>query len=260
MFCTNADEVMKEKYDNYISLGYFCEVAQDLEKLGLRNQSSPFDWGISCFPGVIDAIDKEFYDFMAYDHLSQNVNIRERYREDNYHFCFFHDFSKYKTLDEQYIMVKEKYDRRIKRFLSAIKSPTLFVRYISSEELDENNKSIELNWIEKNYEYIIKTIRRSNPDNDIIFIGDETVKSDIIKIYMVPKDQNDCVSRSPIINNKELFPILSSVDFPGKEENINRYDKKAIERASFFARVKNKSLHMLRQRFVMEYKHTKTYM
>ena len=47
-----------DRFKNYISLGYFCEVAKDLEKLGLRNQSSPFDWVISYFPNVINAIDK----------------------------------------------------------------------------------------------------------------------------------------------------------------------------------------------------------
>lgn len=51
--------MMEKNYKNYISLGYFCEVAQDLEKLGLRNQSSPFDWCITYFPNVIDAIDKK---------------------------------------------------------------------------------------------------------------------------------------------------------------------------------------------------------
>lgn len=38
-------------YQNYISLGYFCGVAQDLEKLGLRNTSSPFDWCITDLGG-----------------------------------------------------------------------------------------------------------------------------------------------------------------------------------------------------------------
>lgn len=37
---------------NYISLGYFCSIAMDLEKLGLRNESLPFDWVISDFEGV----------------------------------------------------------------------------------------------------------------------------------------------------------------------------------------------------------------
>jgi len=41
---------------HYISLGYFCSIAMDLEKLGLRTESSPFDWLISDFEGVIRAL------------------------------------------------------------------------------------------------------------------------------------------------------------------------------------------------------------
>ena len=104
-------------YTNYISLGYFCEVAQDLEKLGLRNASSPFDWGISYFANVIDAIDKRFDGFLDYENLSQSAFDRSNYHEDKYHFYFFHDFDKYKSLDKQYQSVRDKYWRRINRFL-----------------------------------------------------------------------------------------------------------------------------------------------
>ncbi len=52
-----ANNIKPDEFKNYISLGYFCEVAKDLERLGLRNQSSPFDWVISYFPKVIYAID-----------------------------------------------------------------------------------------------------------------------------------------------------------------------------------------------------------
>ena len=57
---------MYKEYTNYVSLGYFCSIAQDLEKLGLRNFSSPFDWGISSFSDVISAIDNKFDNFMDY--------------------------------------------------------------------------------------------------------------------------------------------------------------------------------------------------
>ena len=248
-----------EIYNNYISLGYFCEVAQDLEKLGLRNQSSPFDWGISYFENVIDAIDREFDGFMDFDNLSQNVNVRNHYREDSYNFYFFHDFSQYSSLEKQYEVVKNKYYRRINRFLQTIKQPTLFVRYISSEELDENNKSLELTWIEDNYDRIMSVLRRYNPQNNIVFIGDETVRSDAVKIYTVKRDEGDRVSRLPIVNNKELFAILSSVEFPGKEENIARYNKKQKRKRSLFTRINKKISAVFSRRFRKVYKHTKTY-
>ena len=250
---------LENSYNNFISLGYFCEVAQDLEKLGLRNQSSPFDWGISYFTNVIDAIDKEFDGFMDYDNLSQNVNARNHYHEDKYHFYFFHDFSKYYSLEKQYESVKSKYYRRINRFMQTIKQPTLFVRYISNEELDENNNSLELRWIENNYDKVLSVLRKYNSHNDIVFIGDENVKSNIIKIYTVKRDEGDRVSRFPIINNKELYPILSSVDFPGKEENIARYNNKERKKKSIYFRLKRKTIELFSTCFLKEYKHTKTY-
>lgn len=249
---------MDKYYKNYISLGYFCSVAEDLEKMGLRNQSSPFDWIISNFEGVIEAIDKEFDDFMDYENLSQSINNRNIYHDDKYHFYFFHDFSQYSSLDKQYHDVRNKYYRRINRFFQTIIEPTLFIRYISTEELDDD-KSVELEWIESNYERIMSVLRKYNPENDIIFIGDETLKSNIIKIYTVEKDEGDLVSRSPIINNNELYPILSAVDFPSKEKNIQWYNRKRMNEKRLDYRLKNILIGVLSHRFLKVYNHDKTY-
>ena len=248
-----------EMYSHYISLGYFCEVAQDLEILGLRNTSSPFDWGISDFQGVINAINNEFLGFLDYENLSQNRLCRSHYHEDKYDFYFFHDFTQYKSLMSQYDSVKEKYLRRINRFLSSIKEPTLFVRYISAETIDENGRSVELKWIEENYDYILEVLKRYNTKNSIVLIGDETVHSDIVKVYQVSCDEGDIVSRSPILNNSELYPIFQDIDFPGKEENQRRYERKARKKRSCVTRCKNKVLRVLRGLFLQEYKHDKSY-
>lgn len=250
---------MDKIYTNYISLGYFCEVAKDLEKLGLRNFSSPFDWGISCFPNVIEAIENKFDGFMEYDNLSQSVEDRTHYHEDVFNFWFFHDFSEYKSLDKQYAKEKEKYWRRIKRFMNVIKSPTLFVRYISVEELDDKGKSKELIWIEQNYSHILNVLRTYNSGNDIIFIGDESVYSDIIHIYKVPRDKGDIVSRTPIYNNKELFPLLSDVEFPGKEKNKERYYEKERANKAIMTRVWKKLNRMFNKTFKEVYIHSKEF-
>ena len=43
---------MKNKeYKHFISLGYFCSVAMELERFGLRSESGPFDWVISDMRG-----------------------------------------------------------------------------------------------------------------------------------------------------------------------------------------------------------------
>ena len=205
---------------------------------------------ISYFPNVINAIDKEFSDFMLLDNLSQSIQNREHYREDKYQIYFFHDFDAYHPLAVQYDDVKKKYDRRIKRFLNTITAPTLFIRYISSEEKNKTGKSVELEWIENNFEYILCVLKRFNANNQIMFIGDETIISEKIKVYYVPIDKGDRVSRQPILNNKELFPMLVTANFPGKEKNIAIYKHKPKKEDALFQDVYIKFVDFIRHFFV----------
>ena len=74
---------------NCISLGYFCSVALELERIGLRSASYPFDWTISDFEGVIDAIENNFIHFLDYEYLYQNKEIHSHYRNKKYRISFF---------------------------------------------------------------------------------------------------------------------------------------------------------------------------
>ena len=244
-------------YNNFISLGYFCEVAQDLEKLGLRSFSSPFDWGISNFPCVIKAIANRFDGFLEYRNLLQSDKFRSHYFDDQYCFFSFHDFSAYTPLDKQYQSVHEKYMRRINSFLSAIESPTLFFRYVSSEIINSDNKSIELLWIEENYSYILETLKSYNNLNNIIFIGDEMIQSDSLKIYHVSRDINDTVSRSPIISNAELLDILSDFDYPQREANLEHYLVKEAKKNRYTSRINKDLKWRLQSIFLKEYIHSR---
>lgn len=68
-----------KQFEHFISLEYFCSVASELERTGLRSTSSPFDWCISNFAGVMDAIENHFADFLAYDRLLQSDASCEYY-------------------------------------------------------------------------------------------------------------------------------------------------------------------------------------
>lgn len=59
-------------FSNFISLGYFCSVALELERLGYRNFSNPFDWLISDFKGVLELIENDFENFLSMQYLFQN--------------------------------------------------------------------------------------------------------------------------------------------------------------------------------------------
>lgn len=66
------DNIFETNYKHVISLGFFCSVALELERKGLRDASYPFDWLISDFQGVIKVIENRFYDFLNIDFFSQN--------------------------------------------------------------------------------------------------------------------------------------------------------------------------------------------
>lgn len=249
-------------YKHYISLGYFCSIAIELEKMGLRNESSPFDWVISDFQGVVLAVEEEFSDFLNYDILFQNKKNLAVYKNVKYNISFFHDFDKYSSLEKQLSKIQEKYKRRINRFYKSITEPTLFIRYISDEELiKEGNRTIskELYWIENNYEKIISLIKSFNANNDILFIANENVRSSRFVIYNVKKDSNDVVNRSPINNNSYLKEKFDNIDFKDKEKNIRRYQKKMKCSNSIYNRIRDKIKTIYKEQFLKEYSHEKQF-
>lgn len=241
---------------HYISLGYFCSVALELEKLGLRSESSPFDWLISDFEGVIHAIQNHFEDFLAPEYLAQNTRDRSHYKNTKYDVQFFHDFDAYQSLDDQLPSVQAKYCRRIERFYKSITEPTLFIRYINNSQ-KSGSRSKEIQWIEENYDSVLALLKSFNNENDILFIANDGVTSEKIKLYNVPKDENDTVARSPFDKNRELSDFFNNIDFPEKQHNINRYlQKQKQKKKSHF---KKKLLGIRKKVFYKEYVHSQLY-
>ena len=210
----------EKQYSHYISLGHFCSVALELERIGLRSSSYPFDWLISDFKGVIESIEHEFIDFLDYDYLLQNRKIRQHYYNTKYRVYFYHDFNQYNTLKEQLPKVKMKYKRRIERFYSAIAEPTLFIRYISNGNKSLDGKPAELQWIEDNYQRITKCLKSFCAENDILFIANDDVHSNVVNIYHVAPDENDAVARKPLDKNKELKLLLEQINFEKRIRNL----------------------------------------
>lgn len=256
---TKSEKRGKDKFRQVISLGYFCSVASELERLGYREASYPFDWCISSFKGVIEAIQNHFNDYFAYEMLSQHDQIREHYRNDAYDIQFFHDFNRYQSLEKQLENVKKKYEKRIERFYRDIQTPTLFIRYISNEKRTFDGHSEELVWVEAHIDEIRALLKSFHPDNEIIFVANEELSSEILEIYSVQKDENDLVARKPFEKNRELFQVLEMVAVSNKEQNIAFYEKKQRKKKNkilfFGRRVKEHLKHM----YLKEYHHSKTY-
>lgn len=241
---------------HYISLGYFCSVASDLERIGLRNESSPFDWLICDFEGVIKAIQNNFDNFLDYNFLSQNRQYPSYYLNTKYNVQFYHDFSPYLSLKEQLPTVQEKYRRRIKRFYVSISEPTLFIRYISDEQ-HINGSSKELLWIEEHYDEIIALLKSFNEDNEILFIANENLKSSKIKIHHVKKDKNDAVNRRPIVSTPYLMELFNSFEFANRKENLLHYKKKKLNRLVY--KIKKKIVSRIKKIFANKYTHDNQY-
>lgn len=242
-------------FKHYISLGYFCSVALELERFGLRDASYPFDWIISDIKSVFECIENNFDNIFDINLLSQSQNEHKNYKNIKYGFYFFHDFNKYIPLSSQLDVVKEKYNRRIKRFYNAIKEPTLFIRYISDEKKTSDGKSEELAWIEQNIEKKTKIIKSFNSENEIIFIANEGVVSDKIKIYHITPDDNDTVARKPFNKNESLYNYFSNVDYESKIDNLRHYEAKARKKDSVFELIKKK----IKKTMTKEYIHCSQY-
>lgn len=129
-------------------------------------------------------------------------------------------------------MVKNKYTRRIKRFYSDIKEPTLFVRYIKDQS--------ELCWIESNMVKINQLLKSFCKYNDIVFVGNMGLTSEKIGIYSVIKDKNDSVARMFLLKNLELNTMIESIPNENKERNLELYKRKANYRMDIRTRLKKK--------------------
>ena len=147
-------------YDNVISLGHYCGVASSMIKYGLRSWSGPFDWYFSNFEGVLRTIENNFSDFFNFENLQVSATDKTKFKDTKYGFFMVHDVKKdfYREFPE----IKEKYLKRSERFRVEAARKTCFIRAIRSVA--------EIEFIQKNTDYIDQVIKSSNPENTIMYI------------------------------------------------------------------------------------------
>jgi hypothetical protein len=143
-----------------VSLGWFCGTASSLSKLGLRSQSSPFDWYFSHYWAVLNQIENDFQDFMVKYNLEIVDGNNKVFRDIKYGFYCNHDVKE--DFDSEYELIRNKYLRRVKRFRETIKQPTVFFRCIRDNE--------EVEYINYNWEYAENLLKRFNEKNHIIYV------------------------------------------------------------------------------------------
>jgi Putative papain-like cysteine peptidase (DUF1796). len=215
-------EAGMEVYKHVISLGFFCSVASELERIGLRDSSYPFDWLITGMDGILQLMDNEFSDFLCPDLLQQYTTNPSHFVNRKYNIHFLHDFDDYKKYEDQLDHVQQKYQRRIQRFYESISEPTLFVRYIMNQE--------ECNYLELRLADVQNKLKRFNPLNSIAFISNDTIMNCNMQIYKVKADQNDQVARRFLDKNRELKQFLCSelYDPQVRRANYTFYRRKKL--------------------------------
>ena len=163
---------MNEKeFSHVISLGWFCSIALEIERIGLRDASYPFDWLLTqSFKDVLMLIENRFQDWLEYDDMWQYDIDPAHWYNKRFRISFFHDFKKSRRLKNQLDAVTEKYNRRIKRFFIAISEPTLFIRYIYNQK--------EADFISKNFKNIENSLKKYNRQNQIIYISNAEIETD----------------------------------------------------------------------------------
>lgn len=167
------------RFKNVISLGHFCAPAMQLEKLGYRRASYPFDWLIiRDFELVLHLFEygfegSEFFRKDAFEQARVNKSV---YRNAKTGVRFLHDFNDYETFEAQFDAFQQKYQRRMARFQKDIICPTLFIRYIGSQD--------ELEFIEMNVTMIDSIMKSKCAENEILYVcnSDLDPNIDIIKL------------------------------------------------------------------------------
>ena len=117
-----------KRYDLAFSCGFACGVTQALRAAELQFASFPFDWIMSQgFLACARVIATDFSHWMDRDDL-ELVDVRRGginnhiYRNRRNGFGFVHDFSSFKTFDENFPEASAKYARRIERLTACLAS------------------------------------------------------------------------------------------------------------------------------------------
>lgn len=217
-----------------ISLGYFCSVAQELGRLGLRDASFPFDWLIApSFEKVLEMIQNGFQDFLTEDKLVQSEKYRHHYYNARTQCWFYHDFSEFQPLHPQIPGAAEKYDRRIRRFYQAISEPTIFIRYISGQE--------DMDYISENEAQIEQILKRYCEKNIIIYIYNDDLRTGLKNAYAVRRDSGDTVARHflsqlPDVKEMLIAAFLNQDSIPRNRAVYRRTQNKAARYTKEIAR------------------------
>ncbi|NMI07182.1 hypothetical protein HF638_24630 [Paenibacillus sp. SZ31] len=147
-------------YNSVVSLGWFCATSASLSKNGFRSFSGPFDWCFSEYESVLHFIENDFKDFLSIENIETIDDKPKEFKDFKYSMIFNHDI--HNSFAEDFPTIKEKYIRRIHRFLQETKNGVCFIRAVKHQQ--------ELDYIACNHSKIHKIITKNNIDNTVIYL------------------------------------------------------------------------------------------
>ena len=134
-------KMLSARYDFVCSIGSDCGCAGHLVRNRLRRASYPLDWVGTWYNGIVGVarlVESDFSGFLSLENLRREPNppraAQDDHDHDYYHDVglsvdFAHDFPLDIPVGEAYPKVREKYERRIRRFYETMRASrrTLFV-------------------------------------------------------------------------------------------------------------------------------------
>ena len=147
-------------FEHCFSLGWSCDTACSLSRLGLRSEAGPFDWLLSDFPAVLSQLENGFTDFMNQEHLKKIDSDPGYFYDKKYKFVGVHDIRS--SYEDEIDGVIEEYRRRAARMLQSSAQPTVFFRCIRDND--------EVRFINENRDYADRVVKRLNEKNEIVYV------------------------------------------------------------------------------------------
>ena len=218
-----------------ISLGFFCGVADELKRFGLRKKSFPLDWVITDGEVIIGLLENSFAGFLDEDALTVDPERADIIHNKKCKTMFFHDFPEGELIADHLAANREKYQRRIDRFYAALREGALCVRYMADQK--------ECHYWESNCDRLLSFLQKHNDSNELLFIANSEVTSDKLSIYPVVKKEGALVADRFINSNKQLFNdlVLKNLNGIGKLRARAKYLQHALKQR--WQKEKKKSLN-----------------
>lgn len=196
-------------FDYFISLGERCPIAASMEKYGLRSFSAPFDWLVTRnFNWVLQYLETDFSGFLLRENLEQYGEYPNYFREKQSDIWFLHEND---SFEHHYEKIKNKYDRRIGKFLEKTRSKVCYLRSMRTEQ--------DYEYIVQNAERIKNVIKRNNSDSEIVFLCD----SDVVKgrkfpfpYYNMPRSWDSNIPLNAFFDNADEFLSFCGENYSGK--------------------------------------------